>query len=90
MLCTPAGFRRWLAQASPATKRQVLVDWIEQGVIERHPDGHKLTLTVRTPKGLVVTHDAKGIGVLCAGAHELSFNSFARCERVARSLSAIR
>ena len=40
------------------------MDWIEKGVIERHPDGHKLTLTVRTPKGLVVTHDAKGSGML--------------------------
>ncbi len=27
---------------------------------------------------------------LCAGAHELSFNSTAPCEPVARSLSAIR
>jgi len=32
----------------------------------------------------------KGSGVLCAGAHELSFNDMARGERVARSLSAIR
>ena len=32
----------------------------------------------------------KGSGVLCAGAHELSFNYTAPCERVARSLSAIR
>ena len=32
----------------------------------------------------------KGNGVLCAGAHELSFNYPAPCERVARSLSAIR
>jgi len=32
----------------------------------------------------------KGIGVLCAGAHKLSFNYTARGERVARSLSAIR
>ena len=32
----------------------------------------------------------KGSGVLCAGAHELSFNDSARGRRVARSLSAIR
>jgi len=32
----------------------------------------------------------KGSGVLCAGAHELTFNYAAPCERVARSLSAIR
>ena len=32
----------------------------------------------------------KGSGVLCAGAHELSFNDTARGGRVARSLSAIR
>ena len=32
----------------------------------------------------------KGSGVLCAGAHELSFNYTARGGRVARSLSAIR
>ena len=32
----------------------------------------------------------KGNGVLCAGAHELSFNTTAPCGRVARSLSAIR
>ena len=31
-----------------------------------------------------------GSGVLCADAHELSFNYTARGERVARSLSAIR
>ncbi len=33
---------------------------------------------------------SKGSGVLCAGAHELSFNDPARGGRVARSLSAIR
>ena len=33
---------------------------------------------------------SKGSGVLCAGAHELSFNDTARGGRVARSLSAIR
>src|SRR2546425_12785727 len=33
---------------------------------------------------------ARGSGVLCAGAHELSFNETARGGRVARSLSAIR
>jgi len=33
---------------------------------------------------------SKGNGVLCAGAHELSFNDTALSERVARSLSAIR
>jgi hypothetical protein len=33
---------------------------------------------------------SKGNGVLCAGAHELSFDYTAPCERVARSLSAIR
>ena len=33
---------------------------------------------------------SKGTGVLCAGAHELSFNHTARGGRVARSLSAIR
>ena len=33
---------------------------------------------------------SKGSGVLCAGAHELSFDYTARSERVARSLSAIR
>ena len=33
---------------------------------------------------------SKGNGVLCAGAHELSFNYTAFGERVARSLSAIR
>ncbi len=32
----------------------------------------------------------KGSGVLCARAHELSFNYTAPCERVARSLGAIR
>ena len=32
----------------------------------------------------------KGNGVLCADAHELSFNDTAPCGRVARSLSAIR
>ena len=32
----------------------------------------------------------KGNGVLCAGAHELSFNYTAPCGRVARSLSATR
>ncbi len=32
----------------------------------------------------------KGSGVLCADAHELSFNDRAPCGRVARSLSAIR
>ena len=32
----------------------------------------------------------KGSGVLCAGAHELSFNDMAPCGRVTRSLSAIR
>ena len=32
----------------------------------------------------------KGSGVLCAGAHELSFNDTALGGRVARSLSAIR
>jgi hypothetical protein len=32
----------------------------------------------------------KGNGVLCAAAHELSFNDTARDGRVARSLSAIR
>ena len=32
----------------------------------------------------------KGSGVLCAGAHELSFNHAALGERVARSLSAVR
>ena len=31
-----------------------------------------------------------GSGVLCTGAHELSFNDTAPCERVARSFSAIR
>jgi len=33
---------------------------------------------------------SKGNGVLCAGAHELSFNNAALGGRVARSLSAIR
>ena len=33
---------------------------------------------------------SKGTGVLCAGAHELSFNDTAPCGRLARSLSAIR
>ncbi len=33
---------------------------------------------------------SKGNGVLCPGAHELSFNDTARGGRVARSLSAIR
>ena len=32
----------------------------------------------------------KGNGVLCAGAHALTFNDTARGERVTRSLSAIR
>jgi len=32
----------------------------------------------------------KGSGVLCAGAHELSFNYTAPGGRVARSLSAVR
>jgi len=32
----------------------------------------------------------KGSGVLCAGAHELSFNYIAPCGRVARTLSASR
>jgi len=33
---------------------------------------------------------SKGSGVLCAGAHELTFNDRCACGRVARSLSAIR
>jgi len=33
---------------------------------------------------------SKGSGVLCAAAHELSFNDTPPCGRVARSLSAIR
>jgi len=33
---------------------------------------------------------SKGTGVLCAGAHELSFNYKTRGGRVARSLSATR
>jgi len=33
---------------------------------------------------------SSGSGVLCAGAHELSFNDTTRSGRVARSLSAIR
>jgi hypothetical protein len=33
---------------------------------------------------------SKGIGVLCAGAHELSFNDTPRGGLVARGLSAIR
>src|SRR5204862_6230485 len=33
---------------------------------------------------------SKGIGVLCPGGHELTFNDTARGGRVARSLSAIR
>ena len=33
---------------------------------------------------------SEGIGVLCAGAHELSFNDSCAGVRVARSLSAIR
>ena len=33
---------------------------------------------------------SEGNGVLCAGAHELSFTCMAPCGRVARSLSAIR
>jgi len=33
---------------------------------------------------------SKGSGVLCAGAHELSFNDTALGGRLARSLSAIR
>ncbi len=32
----------------------------------------------------------KGTGMLCPGAHELSFNFTAPCGRVARSLGAIR
>jgi len=32
----------------------------------------------------------RGNGVLCPGAHELSFNDTAPCGPVARSLSAIR
>ena len=32
----------------------------------------------------------RGTGVLCAGVPELSFNDIEPCERVARSLSAIR
>ena len=33
---------------------------------------------------------SKGSGVLCASAHELSFNDKCACGRVARSVSAIR
>jgi len=33
---------------------------------------------------------SKGSGVLCADAHELSFNCNAPCGHIARSLSAIR
>ncbi len=33
---------------------------------------------------------SKGIGALCPGAHELSFNNRCASGRVARSLSAIR
>jgi len=39
---------------------------------------------------LAGVYRSNGTGVLCADAHELSFNYTARGERVARSLSAIR
>ncbi len=47
---------------------------------------------LRPNKRLKLTGDdrLKGSGVLCAGAHELSFSCTARGGRVARSLSAIR
>ncbi len=37
---------------------------------------------------LAGVYRSKGGGVLCAGAHELSFNDAAPCGPVARSLSA--
>jgi hypothetical protein len=54
------------------------------GTVERHPEGYQVVLTVRTPKGLLVTTDTKGIGVLCPGRDELSFNSRCAGGRVAR------
>ena len=51
-----------------------------------HDEGWGLLTEVRLPGD----DRPEGIGVLCAGAHELSFNITTRCGRVARSLSAIR
>jgi len=43
-------------------------------------------MRLKLPRG----ERSNGSGVLCAGAHELSFNHTAPCGRVGRSLSAIR
>jgi hypothetical protein len=55
----------------------------------RRPSGG---IRVRPNKRLKLTGGDRfmGSGVLCAGAHELSFNYTAPGGRVARSLSAIR
>jgi len=45
---------------------------------------------VRPNKRLKLPGGDQGSGMLCAGAHELSFNDTVRGGRVARSLSAIR
>src|SRR2546426_8721919 len=52
------------------------------GTAHPPPPNHRLKLTGGDR--------SKGSGVLCAGAHELSFHNTARGGRVARSLSAIR
>ena len=48
--------------------------------------GRAANMRLKLPAG----DRSKGSGVLCAGAHDLSFNYRAPCGRVARSLSAVR
>ena len=52
----------------------------------------RAALTLLPNKRLKLTGGdrSNGIGVLCPGGHELTFNIDAPCGRVARSLSAIR
>ncbi len=54
------------------------------------PNTHCLPVPPNRRLRLTGANRSKGSGVLCAGAHELSFNYTAPCERVARSLRAIR
>jgi len=62
--------------------------------LRRRGQGHLLTPGHCLPPNMRLKLSGgdrlKGSGVLCAGAHELSFNYTAPCGRVARSLSAIR
>src|SRR5206468_12606101 len=58
----------------------------------QHPARRERPACARPNKRLKLTGGdrSSGSGVLCPGAHELSFNYTARGGRVARSLSAIR